>query len=150
MERYVFNEDGEPIGVERVKSSYELEEDWYDEMQRRAEDDMYACQCENEYWYNQAISAFKERDIVVPMSVIKTLQKEMRRKSIEREKQNAIARLQPLKDWLESIGVKCEIYYDYPTPQEVGSAYFETDPYIEWEELEKLAKRDGFPIYKYV
>jgi hypothetical protein len=148
MERTILNEYGEPIGVERVKSLYELEEDWCDEMQRRAEDDMYARQCENEYWYNQAISAFKERDIVVPMSVIKTLQAEMRRKSIEQEKQNAIDLLQPVKDWLESIGVKCVICYDYPTPQEVGYAYFETD--ITWEELEKLAKRDGFPIYKYV
>lgn len=149
MERYVFNKDGEPIGVESVKSSYELEEDWSDEMRRRAEDDMYALQCENEYWYNQAISAFKEKGIVVPMSVIKTLQKEMRRKSIEQEKQSAMARLQPVKDWLESIGVECVICYDYPTPQEVGRAYFETKPYIEWEELEKLALRDGFPIYKY-
>jgi hypothetical protein len=148
MERTILNEYGEPIGVERVKSLYELEEDWCDEMQRRAEDDMYARQCENEYWYNQAISAFKERDIVVPMSVIKTLQNEIRRKNIEQEKQNAIDLLQPVKDWLESIGVKCVICYDYPTPQEVGYAYFETD--ITWEELEKLAKRDGFPIYKYV
>lgn len=148
MKRTIFNEYGEPIGVERVKSSYELEEDWCDEMQRRAEDDMYACRCENEYWYNQAISAFEERGIVVPMSVIKTLQNEMRRKSIEQEKQRAMAHFQPLKDWLESIRVKCVICYDYPTPQEVGYAYFETD--IEWDELEKLALRDGFPIYEYV
>lgn len=150
MKRTIFNEYGEPIGVERVKSSHELEEDWYDEMQRRAEDDMYACQCENEYWYNQAISAFEERGIVVPISVIKTLQNEMRRKSVEQEKQCAIAHFQPLKDWLGSIDVKCEIYYDYPTPQEVGYAYFEINTDIEWEDLEKLAKRDGFPIYKYV
>lgn len=147
MERTIFNEYGEPIGVERVKSSYELEEDWCDEMQRRAEDDMYASQCENEYWYNQAISTFKERGIEVPISVIKTLQNEMRKKHIEQEKQSAMAHFQPLKDWLESIGVKCVICYDYPTQQEVGYAYFETD--ITWEELEKLALRDGFPIYKY-
>ena len=146
MERYILNEYGEPIGVERVKSLYELEEDWCDETQRRAEDD--ARKCENEYWYNQAISAFKERGIEVPMSVIKTLQNEMRRKSIEQEKQYAIAHFQPLKNWLESIGVKCVICYDYPTPQEVGYAYFETD--IEWEVLEELALRDGFPIYEYV
>jgi len=117
------NAEGEPIGMEYVSDPYEEEIAFCEEMQHRADDPMYAAQCESEYWYNQAVAAFEERGIEVPDDVIYALQRELRRKQQKEEEDKALQEMEPAAKFIESLGYKVERCYDGPTPEEYGYAY---------------------------
>lgn len=124
MIQTIYNEYGEPIGTETVRTQYEEEIAYCEEMDRRAEDPFYAARIEEQEWYNKACAIFEENGIVVPDDVIAALSRELRKKEAEREEQKALAEVQPVVDFLNKyFPNKFYARYDPPTPDEYGYAY---------------------------
>lgn len=129
-QQVVKNQDGEPLYVEEVRSPYEEEIAYCEEMDERAHDPLYAASIEDEKWYNLACSIFEERGIQVPESVIQALKRELRKKKEDREMKAAMAKAQPAVDFLNKYfpGV-FETRYSPPDPDEIGYAYIS---YTDW------------------
>ena len=125
MEQVIRNEWGEPIGTEYIPSAYEQEIAYCEEMDRRAEDPLYAAQVEEQRWYDEACAAFEERGIKVPDDVINALSRELQKNARERAKQAAYAEMQPYVDWLKANGYKAVPYYEPETPWECEYKYVE-------------------------
>ena len=122
MEQIVYNGYGEPIGTEYIRDCLEEEIAYCEEMDRRAEDPMYAASVENQMWYNAACAAFKERGIKVPEDVIAALSREMRRKKREVEEQEALREAEPVVNLFNKLIPNCgaEAIYYPETVDEIG------------------------------
>lgn len=123
MYQTVYNEYGEPMGTEYVREPWEEEIAYYEEMDRRAEDPIYAASVENQRWYNAACAAFEDRGIEVPEDVIAALAREMRLKKRREDEARALNEVQPLVDLLNEIAPECEAkaYYYPETPIEIAT-----------------------------
>lgn len=65
----VTNEYGEPMYVENVMDAQEENEAYWEEMQMRADDPMYAAMREKEEWIARATRAFEDNGVEVPYYV---------------------------------------------------------------------------------
>lgn len=119
----VYNEYGEPMGTEYVREAWEEEIAYYEEMDRRAEDPIYAASVENQMWYNAACAAFEDRGIEVPEDVIAALAREMRLKKRREDEKKALDDVQPLVDLLNELVPNCnaKAYYYPETPIEIAT-----------------------------
>lgn len=157
MIQTIYNEYGEPIGTETVRTQYEEEIAYCEEMDRRAEDPFYAARIEEQEWYNTACSIFKERGIEVPDDVVRALSRELRKKEAEREEQKALEAAMPAVNLFNKFYPNL-VYarYNPPTPAEYG--YVEIDfndwsnrPYRdEVEHIFELAYQQDIDVDDYI
>ena len=121
----VTNDEGEPLGTEYIREPYEEEEAHWEEMNRRAEDPMYAASQENERWLQAAYNAFEQQGIEVPQDVVYRLAQEMRRKQRETAKESEMQQMKPYVDFIQKMGYDARAYYQPETPDEVAYGYIE-------------------------
>ena len=148
-QRLVVNEYGEPMYVENVMDAQEEQEFYFEEMQMRAEDPMYAAMKEKEEWIARATAAFEEQGIEVPYYVKEAWVKETRSLQRKNEEEKAMSEVRPILDFFNRMMPDAKWYANYygATPDEV--AHIEMDytyaPYKEdylhaidmWDETHK-------------
>lgn len=127
MTQVIYNEEGEAIGMEYVRDAYEQEIAYCEEMDRRAEDPLYAASVENQRWYNIACSIFEERGIEVPYVVKDALAKELRAKQRKIEEEKSKLEAQPAVDWLNKRFPNCHAFSRYVPESYDEIAYTEID-----------------------
>lgn len=157
MLQTIRNSEGEPIGTEYVNSPYEQEIADCEEMDFLANNPIEAARIENQRWYDKALAAFEQQGVEVPYEVVSILSRELYKKQLEADKEEALLNMQPSVDFLESLGYRVETHYDYPTPIEYGYAYMEVYDKDgkeitrkQREELRELAWKQGLEIGDYV
>lgn len=122
----VTNECGEPMYVKNVPDAQEEQEMYWEEMQHRSEDPLYAESCERNMWFHRACDIFAENGVEVPDYVISAFAKELRIKQREDEANKAIEEAKPSLDFLNKhFPNMFKTYYEYPTPDTYGYAYIE-------------------------
>lgn len=126
-QQMVYNEYGEPMYVENVRDAYEEEEAYWEEMQMRADDPMYAAMKEKEEWISRATRAFEEQGIKVPYYVKEAWVNEMRKLKYENEKEKVMSKVRPFVDFLNRMMPDAKWYANYygETPDEY--AHVEVD-----------------------
>ena len=123
----VRNEEGEPMYVENVMDAQEENEAYWEEMQMRADDHMYAAMREKEEWISRATRAFEENGVKVPYWVKEAWVNEMRQLQWKNEKEKVMSKVRPLVNFLNRMMPNAEWYANYynETPDEI--AHVEVD-----------------------
>ena len=126
-QQMVYNEYGEPMYVENVMDAQEEQEFYWEEMQMRADDPMYAAMREKEEWIARATAAFEEQGIEVPYYVKEAWVKEMRNLQRKNEEEKVMSKVRPFVDFLNRMMPNAEWYANYygETPDE--EAHVEVD-----------------------
>lgn len=121
----VTNEYGEPMYYENVLDTNEENERYWEEMERRNDDPMYAASQEVDAWYHRACDIFAENGVSVPDEVAHIFATQLRKAQREKEKRDALAEAQPALDFLNShFPNTFEACYEPPTPIEYGYVEF--------------------------
>lgn len=123
----VTNEYGEPMCIENVMDAQEENEAYWEEMQMRADDPMYAAMREKEEWIARATRAFEDNGVEVPYYVKKAWVKEMRQLQWKNEEEKVMSKVRPLVNFLNRMMPNAEWYANYydETPDEI--AHVEVD-----------------------
>lgn len=157
MLQTIRNSEGEPIGTEYVRDLYEQEIADCEEMDFLANNPIEAARIENQRWYDKALAAFEQQGVEVPYEVVSILSRELYKKQLEADREEALLEMQPTVHFLTNLGYRVETYYDYPTPIEYGYAYMEVYDKNgksltreQREELRRLAYEQGLEIRDYV
>lgn len=126
-QQLVTNENGEPMYIENVLDAQEEQEMYFEEMQMRADDPMYAAMKEKEEWIAKATEVFEEHGIEVPYYVKEAWVKEMRNLERKNQEEKALIKVKPLLDFLnqQMPGSKWYANYYSETPDEI--AHIEID-----------------------
>ena len=126
-QQMVCNEYGEPMYVENVMDAQEEQEFYFEEMQMRADDPMYAAMKEKEEWIARATAAFEEQGIDVPYYVKEAWVNEMRKLQRKNEEEKVMVKVRPLLNFLNRMMPDAEWYANYynETPDEM--AHVEVD-----------------------
>jgi hypothetical protein len=126
-QQLVRNEYGEPMYVENVMDAQEENEAYWEEMQMRAEDPMYAAMREKEEWIARATRAFEDNGVEVPYYVKEAWVKEMRQLQWKNEEEKVMLKVRPLVNFLNRMMPDSKWYANYynETPDEI--AHVEVD-----------------------
>ena len=123
----VRNEEGEPMYVENVMDAQEENEAYWEEMQMRADDPMYAAMREKEEWIARATRAFEENGVKVPYWVKEAWVNEMRQLQRKNDEEKVMSKVRPLVNFLNRMMPNAEWYANYynETPDDI--AHVEVD-----------------------
>ena len=126
-QQVVRNEEGEPMYIENVMDAQEENEAYWEEMQMRADDPMYAAMREKEEWIARATRAFEDNGVEVPYYVKKAWVEEMRQLQWKNEEEKVMIKVRPLVDFLNQMMPDSKWYANYynETPDEI--AHVEVD-----------------------
>jgi hypothetical protein len=140
-QQMMYNDEGEPIGMEYVPDQYEQEEMDWEERMHRHDDPSYAAAQESQEWYQRACAAFESQGVEVPEDVKYALAREMRAKQRKEQQQAEMAKMEPLVDAIYELGYVAEPIYEPETPAEEAYAYINVSKNgrsISREELQNL------------
>ena len=140
-QQMMYNDEGEPIGMDYVPDQYEQEEMDWEERMHRHDDPFYAASQESAEWYQRACAAFEAQGVEVPEDVKYALAREMRAKQREEQYQAEMDNMEPLVDAIQSLGYEAKAYYEPETPAEEGYGYIDVrknNRSISREELDNL------------
>lgn len=126
-QQLVRNEYGEPMYVENVMDAQEEQEFYFEEMQMRADDPMYAAMKEKEEWIARATAAFEEQGIEVPYYVKEAWVKEMRQLQWKNEEEKVMLKVRPLVNFLNQMMPNAEWYANYYGETPAEEAHVEVD-----------------------
>ena len=112
-QQLVRNEYGEPMYVENVMDAQEQEEAYWEEMQMRADDPMYAAMREKEEWIARATRAFEDNGVEVPYYVKEAWVKEMRNLQRKNEEEKVMLKVRPLVNFLNRMMPNAKWYANY-------------------------------------
>lgn len=121
----IYNEDGELIGTEYVRDSFEEQEAEWEEEMLRAEDPLYAASQENAAWLAKAHLAFEMQGIEVPYDIEKRLAQEMRKKAARLKEESQLEKAKPLVLLFNNMIEGCGAYAIHvpETPDEIAYTY---------------------------